>query len=303
MSDEESNASGEDSNEEETTTTTTTTAPPPATKPKSTPTKPAKGVISGTSKSAAKTTKTTAAPAAAAAAKTKATPSRKRGPSAPAEWYETSSSSSEEESADSASDSDAEEEPVKPVKKTKRTKDPAAPKGPRSAYLYFSNERGRTLREEMKAKNPKLDSKEVMVELGRLWREMTTEEKERFEELAKRDKVRWEKEMKKYVPAKDEDESSGSDAPAARRTKRSKIVPGQPSGRKSAYMCYQAEIMSEVKAELKAKPDFKSQDLLKEIGHRWKTLPADQKQKYDEAAAQDKIRYEKEMKAWKKNKV
>lgn len=45
---------------------------------------------------------------------------------------------------------------------------------------------------------------------------------------------------------------------------------------------------------------MKMTDVTKEIGARWKTLSAEEKVPYDEMAKKDKLRYEEEMKEYKK---
>ena len=53
-------------------------------------------------------------------------------------------------------------------KKPKKEKDPDAPKRPMSAYLIFQN----SVREDMKAKNPTLNYRELITAVGDSWKNM-----------------------------------------------------------------------------------------------------------------------------------
>ncbi|KAB0361551.1 hypothetical protein FD754_005707 [Muntiacus muntjak] len=64
--------------------------------------------------------------------------------------------------------------------------DPKKPKGKMSAYAFFVQ----TCREEHKKKNPEVST--------------MSKEKSKFDEMAKADKVRYNREMKDYRPAKGE---------------------------------------------------------------------------------------------------
>lgn len=63
-------------------------------------------------------------------------------------------------------------EPVGRRARKKRTRDPDAPKQPLSAYILFAQK----TRADVKQSNPEMQPKDMMVELGRLWREETSEE-------------------------------------------------------------------------------------------------------------------------------
>lgn len=59
-------------------------------------------------------------------------------------------------------------------RKRKAPKDPNAPKKAMSSYLIFSNK----FRSKVKEEHPEMTPKDVSVELGRLWREMSQEDKQ-----------------------------------------------------------------------------------------------------------------------------
>jgi len=101
--------------------------------------------------------------------------------------------------------------------KVKRTKDPNAPKRALSSFFWFCNDE----RPKVKGLNPDYGIGEVAKELGKLWREISPSEKERYEVMAARGKARYAQEMEAYkkgttaVPSKmeeyDDDEEEDDD--------------------------------------------------------------------------------------------
>jgi high mobility group protein B1 len=79
-------------------------------------------------------------------------------------------------------------------RKRKRTKDPNAPKRALSAFFWFCSDE----RSKVKDKNPDWTVGEVAKELGRRWADVTPDAKSKFEALAAKDKVRYERENKVY---------------------------------------------------------------------------------------------------------
>lgn len=166
------------------------------------------------------------------------------------------------------------------VKKTKKNKN--APKNPRSAYILFSN----VERENVKNENPKMTPKEIMKELGKKWKEADEDEKEKYRELAKEDKERFDEEMKNYVPVEEEDTGD--------KKKRKKKAKNSPKNASGPYIFFCKEEREKIKKEL---PDLKSQEILKELGQRWKLIKdTDKVKKYQEMAEVDKERFKEEMK-------
>lgn len=90
-------------------------------------------------------------------------------------------------------------EPAK--KKTK--KDPNAPKRAMSAFLYFSQDWRNRVKEEL---GGNASMGEVSKVLGQKWKDMASDDKEKYEGMARKDKDRYTKEMKDYGGKK----SSGS---------------------------------------------------------------------------------------------
>lgn len=61
----------------------------------------------------------------------------------------------------------------KPTKRKREPKDPNAPKRPPSSYIMFQNE----IRKELKEQHPNITNSELLVKIGKLWGELSTEDK------------------------------------------------------------------------------------------------------------------------------
>jgi structure-specific recognition protein 1 len=95
-------------------------------------------------------------------------------------------------------------------KKKKKSKDPNAPKGAVSAYMYFVSE----MRPQVKEENPEMSFGELGKAVGKKWQVISSEEKAKFEAMAKKDKERFERETAQYEAKKKTkggDDSDGVD--------------------------------------------------------------------------------------------
>ena len=106
---------------------------------------------------------------------------------------------------------------------------------------------------------------------------MGAKEKKRFDEMAEKDKARWEREMEDYVPPKGE----------KKRRKRTKD-PNAPKRALSAFFFFCQEERADVK---KIHPTYGVGDIAKELGKRWEVCQ--NKPKFEALAQKDKARYEK----------
>jgi len=77
-------------------------------------------------------------------------------------------------------------------------KDPDAPKRACGAYVYFTNE----MRDVVIKDFPGIKFIEMGRVLGERWRNLSVEEKKRFEEMANEDKLRYQQELKEYTSKK-----------------------------------------------------------------------------------------------------
>ncbi len=143
------------------------------------------------------------------------------------------------------------EEPAKPKKKTKGAKakkDPNKPKRAKSAYIFFCSAMRATVKEEMG------DAKatEVTRKLGKLWKQLTDEDKQPYQECAEADKKRYADEMEAYsgssggsgdedvvemeVDSEDEVDEVDDEVPKTPKKKKKKQAkaPGAPKKKKKS---------------------------------------------------------------------
>jgi len=81
-----------------------------------------------------------------------------------------------------------------PAKSRRAKKDPNAPKKNLSAYMFFSQD----WRERVKTENPDASFGELGKILGAKWKEITEAEKKPYNDMAVKDKGRYDKEKKDY---------------------------------------------------------------------------------------------------------
>ncbi len=101
-----------------------------------------------------------------------------------------------------------------------RKKDPAAPKQAKSAYIFFCTAK----REEVKAANPEMSSKDITKELGKMWGELSEEEKVPFVKQHDEDKVRYEAEKKDYKSSSESDSETETEKPKKAEKKPKKVA-------------------------------------------------------------------------------
>ena len=186
----------------------------------------------------------------------------------------------------------------KSPKKKKRKKDPNAPKRGLSAFMFFSKE----MRPKIQEKNPEASFGETGKLLGEAWKNVTDEEKKKFEDMAEADKGRYKKAMESYVPPSDDDDDSSEDEGASKKKKGKKGAKKDPNAPKralSAFMFFSQEMRPKVKEE-NAEASFG--ELGKLIGVAWKNVSEEEKKKYEDMNKEDKERYDKEMAAYKAKK-
>ncbi|KAM9314310.1 high mobility group protein B2-like [Pholidichthys leucotaenia] len=160
-------------------------------------------------------------------------------------------------------------------------KDPNRPRGKSSAYAFFVQE----CRNEHKKKHP--GTSVVFTEFSRKcserWKTMSSTEKGKFDEMAKKDKVRYDREMKSYVPPK-----------GAKQGKKKKD-PNAPKRPPSAFFVFCADHRSKIKED---NPGISIGDIAKKLGEMWATQTAKDKAPYEAKASKLKEKYEKDMAAY-----
>lgn len=110
--------------------------------------------------------------------------------------------------------------------------------------------------------------------------------------MAEKDKLRYADEMKNYVPSPEELAQKGKGGQGSKRQRRD---PNEPKKAGSAYTFF----MKHQSAQLKqSKPDMPFQEMSKKIADMWKQISASEKAKFEKMASDDKLRYQREMTAY-----
>lgn len=153
----------------------------------------------------------------------------------------------------------------------KKVKDPNAPKRGKSSYIFFCVE----YREKIKKSHPDMDAKDIIKELGQAWRQLPNEKKQKYEQMASKDKERYSSESKDYTP------------PAHVEKKKQ----DGPKKGKSSYIFFCQEQREVVKQDY---PDMKPKEITAKLGELWNGLSDEDKKPYIKMANSDKDRYESE---------
>merc|ERR1711959_689291 len=159
----------------------------------------------------------------------------------------------------------------KPTKKA--GKKPAIGKNGKPKKKKKAKDPNKPKRPVMQRQNPTLKIADISKMLGAQWRSMSATQKAPYDKKAAADKKRYEKEMKSYTP------------------------PYKPKRAMVAFMFYSIEQRPAVQ---KKNPSLGIADISKVLGQQWRGMSATQKGPYEEKAAKDKMRYEREMKSFKK---
>lgn len=151
------------------------------------------------------------------------------------------------------------------------------PKGALSAYILFGNE----YRDQIKAKTPDLKNTDILKALGEMWNKLSEEEKNKYKKLAEEDKARFDREM---------DEYKGNGGEALRRGSKSKVTKKEgPKRAKNAYMFFSSDFRVTNPGNVV--------EVAKAASAAWEKLTPEKRKHYDDLAAQDKERYQREMAA------
>ncbi|RVE63956.1 hypothetical protein OJAV_G00141630 [Oryzias javanicus] len=170
---------------------------------------------------------------------------------------------------------------MKSIDILKMGKDPTKPRGKMSSYAYFVQ----TCREEHKKKHPdaSVNFAEFSKKCSERWKTMSAKEKGKFEDMARQDKARYDREMMSYVPAK------------GAKTKKKFKDPNAPKRPPSAFFIFCSEFRPKVKGE---SPGLSIGDVAKRLGEMWNSTSAEDKQPYEKKAAKLKEKYGKDIAAY-----
>ena len=124
--------------------------------------------------------------------------------------------------------------------------------------------------------------------MARQFKDLPDKEVRKWEKKADQDKVRYQNEMKHYVP--------GNDPNTGKKGKKQKKDPNAPKRGMSAYFLFSIDARPKVKAD---NPDASFGDIARIISSKFKALTDKEKKHWDTKAAQDKARYNDEMETYK----
>ena len=110
----------------------------------------------------------------------------------------------------------------------------------------------------------------------------------KWEKKAQQDKIRYQEEMKHYVPMEDPTGGGG-------KKKKAKKDPNAPKRNMSAFFLYSVSARPSVK---EGNPEASFGDIARLISAQFKALPEKERSKWDKKAADDKIRYQAEMETY-----
>jgi hypothetical protein len=163
-------------------------------------------------------------------------------------------------------------------------------------YLLFTASQ----RQQVMFTHPDYSFKDVAVELGTRWKDLSDQDKIPFQTQAQADKVRYIKAIAAYEKKKRtdgnliEDGGFDSDDEAEMPVKKSRKVKDKnaPKGVLTAYILYSNTQRQLIKNE---HPDYSFTDTASELGVRWRSLSDKEKIPFQKLAEADKVRYISEM--------
>ncbi|XP_019168766.1 PREDICTED: high mobility group B protein 13-like [Ipomoea nil] len=210
-------------------------------------------------------------------------------------------------------------------KKKKKEKDPLKPKHPVSAFFLFSNDRRAALLAENKI------AKEVAKIAGEEWRNMTDEQKAPYEEVAMKNKEQYAKEIEIYRQIKEEEAASRkkeedemdklrkheamqllkkkektdnlikkTKEEQKKKQKEEKTTdPNRPKKPATSYLLFGKEERKKIAEE---KPGSNNSTVTALISVKWKEMSEEDKQVWNNMAAEAMEAYKKELEEYNKAK-
>jgi len=174
-------------------------------------------------------------------------------------------------------------------KRGKIERDPTAPKRNMSAYLIFQN----TMRDTYKRENPGLTFGQLAQHTSKEYKKLTPEEKALWSQRANEDKARYDAEIAVYVPPPGYDAHGNLiDAQFNKRPKRTLKDPQAPKRARGSFVFFTFEMRPQIMTEF---PNIKFVEMGNVLGQRWRALTPEQKKKFEDMAAGDKVRFHMEM--------
>jgi len=174
------------------------------------------------------------------------------------------------ESPEKSPSSIHEDIPQAPVKTTYQKSKSKKPKRNKSAFILFSIDMRAKLKTDVQ---DQINSNEMMVKLAELWKQLPTEEKERYNSEAKSDKMRYLQELDDFSKAHPTETIHN-------KTKKNHVK--KPC---SSYAIFLKEMKNVIKDQ---SPNLKMADVLKIVSEKWKALTEEEKAVYQDRAKKEK---------------
>jgi len=150
-------------------------------------------------------------------------------------------------------------------KQLKKKEKEGFPKRGMPAFMCFSNEK----RSLIKQQNPNMKFVDVAKLLGNMWKKLSSDEKQIYFEISRKDHIRYNEEKQIYEKNK---------PPKIKRAK-------------SPYIFFTLEKREDIKSE---NQDLSFGEITRKLAELWKNMDENQKQKYVEMSNEDKLRYKQE---------
>jgi hypothetical protein len=175
-------------------------------------------------------------------------------------------------------------------RKGKPERDVNAPKRNMSAYLLYQN----AMRDQFKRENPGMSFGQLAKYTSHMYKNMSPHEKAQWEARSQSDKARYDAEILAYAPPPGHDARGVliEDHRPRKRPKRVQRDPTAPKRASGAYVFFTNEMRPKVLQEF---PGIKFVELGRVLGERWRDLTPEQKKRYEDLAAGDKLRFQMEM--------
>ena len=171
-------------------------------------------------------------------------------------------------------------------KKIRKVKDPLAPKPPLNSYMLFAiEERARVLSDF-----GNLSTAEVGKEIGARWKNVSKEEKLKFEEVFRQNQERYRVEKSSYEKNACKSPSDLTLPAVSVKRNKKKKDPFAPKLPLTSYMEFVKEERHKVIADLGTLP---LSEIGKELGRRWQKLSKEEKDPFEIKSRENRVEYEK----------
>lgn len=171
--------------------------------------------------------------------------------------------------------------------KTKYKKAPQAPRRFKSAYMFFSTTKHKEIREELGTKGQTEKTTNIAKLVSKAWKELSTEDREEWDDMARKDKLRFEVEKSLYTgPWK---------VPAQKRSQKDPNAPKRPM---SAFLAFSHARRAEVKSK---NPGMNNAEISRVLAKMWKDASEDEKKDYIKQEYELRQKYLSEIAVWREN--